>query len=257
MNAAVQLENRDDGSRRITVARPEKHNALAGAVLAELRAAFAAVAGDPQAKLVVLRGAGERFFAAGGDLVELAAVRTDAQTRSMADEATAALEAVRDCPVPVIAYLNGDALGGGAELALACDLRLFAPHARLGFIQGRLAIGSAWGGGADLFALVGPARATRMMARAEMIDASTALAWGLADAVIDGGPDGEAACAFIGPMLERSGRVLRGIKAQARAQRAGQPLAERRAVEREHLVATWLSDEHWQAVDRFMKRDRA
>ena len=93
----------------------------------------------------------------------------------MMEEAGGALDAIRHCPVPVIAYLNGDAIGGGAELAVACDLRLQAGHARIGFIQSRLAITSAWGGGPDLFQLLGSARAMRMMCRGELVDAQQAL----------------------------------------------------------------------------------
>src|SRR5690606_19137494 len=131
----------------------------------------------PDTRLIVLSGAGDRYFAAGGDLRDLATVRDEAATLAMAGQARAALDAVRECPVPVVAYLNGDAIGGGAELALACDLRLQAS-------QARLAITSAWGGGTDLCRLVGGARAMRMMARSELVDAQQALAWGLADAVI-------------------------------------------------------------------------
>ena len=78
---------------------------------------------------------------------------------------------LRACPLPVLAYLNGDAIGGGAELALACDMRLQSASARIGFIQARLAITSAWGGGPDLCRIVGAARAMRMMSRCELVDA--------------------------------------------------------------------------------------
>src|SRR3546814_11040713 len=108
----------------------------------------------------------------------------------MSVESRDALDAIRDCDVPVIAYLNGDAIGGGAELALACDMRVMAATARIGYIQAKLAITPAWGGGTDLCVLIGSSRAFRMMARCEMIAADPAPAWGLAAAVIPDGPDG-------------------------------------------------------------------
>src|SRR3546814_13571644 len=77
----------------------------------------------------------------------------------MSVESRDALDAIRDCDVPVIAYLNGDAIGGGAELALACDMRVMAATARIGYIQAKLAIPPAWGGGTDLCVLIGSSRA--------------------------------------------------------------------------------------------------
>lgn len=258
MNTAsdIVVDIRASGLVWITINRPHKHNALARSVLAELADAVRASGSDAGARCVVVSGAGDRYFAAGGDLVDLAQVRSEGATRQMADEATTALDAVRDCPVPVIAYVNGDALGGGAELAVACDLRMLESHARIGFVQGRVAITSAWGGGSDLCQLVGSARAMRMMSRCEMIGAETALAWGLVDAIVSGGPESADVAAFLEPLLDRSPLVLRGIKAQTRAWRSGLPLASRRAIERDNLVATWLSDEHWTAVDRFLAKEK-
>jgi len=204
----------------------------------------------------VLRGAGEKYFAAGGDLVDLAMVRTEEATCTMADRATAALDAVRNCPVPVIAYVNGDALGGGAELAVACDMRMLEAHARIGFVQGRVGITSAWGGGPDLYRLVGPGRAMRMMSRCEMIDAETALNWGLVDVVVTGGAKGADVQSFLKPCFERSPLLLRCIKEQALAWRQGLSYAAHRDIERKNLVATWLSDEHWLAVARFLAREK-
>ena len=242
------------GLVRITINRPQKHNALARPVLDALASAVRAAADDHQTRCIMLRGAGDKYFAAGGDLVDLAAVRTDEEIDAMGAQATAALDAVRECAVPVVAFVNGDALGGGAELAVACDMRIMAPHARIGFIQGRMGITSAWGGGPDLCTLIGPARAMRMMARCEMIGAEVAVAWGLADLRATGDADGEDVAAFMKPMLERSGLVVRGIKAQTLACRHGLPRAPRREVERRHLISTWASAEHWAAVDRFLAR---
>jgi enoyl-CoA hydratase/carnithine racemase len=236
----VLVEPREHGLVRITVNRPHKHNALARPVLAQLREAVVAAGGDPDTRAVLLPGAGERFFAAGGDLGDLASVRDQPATLAMIEEAGAALEAIRHCPVPVIAYLNGDAIGGGAELAVACDMRLQSAHARIGFIQAKLAITSAWGGGPDLFELVGRSRALRMMTRCELIDAPTAQDWGLADAVIEDGAEGAGVAAFLKPLLQCPPQVLRGIKAQAVAHRTGSGWQAHRAVEKDHLVRTCL-----------------
>jgi enoyl-CoA hydratase/carnithine racemase len=253
----VLLETGVAGDFWITINRPQKHNALTRTALAELGDVITQVGNDRSTRCVVLRGAGEKYFAAGGDLVDLAMVRTEEATRAMADAATVALDAVRNCPVPVIAYVSGDALGGGAELAVACDMRMLEAHARIGFVQGRVGITSAWGGGPDLCQLVGAGRAMRMMSRCEMIDAKTALDWGLVDVVVTGGAESADVQSFLKPFFDRSPLVLRGIKEQALAWRQGLSYAARREIERKNLVATWLSDEHWAAVDRFLAKEKA
>ena len=110
---------------------------------------------EPDLACVVLTGAGDKYFAAGGDLRDLAQVRTEQGVCAMVEEARAALDAVRTFPLPVVAVLNGDALGGGAELALACDLRVMREGASIGYVQGRLAITTGWGGGTDLATVIG------------------------------------------------------------------------------------------------------
>lgn len=244
------------GAAWLTIERAHKHNALARSVLAELAEAVTTVAGRDEIRLVIITGAGERFFAAGGDLVELAEVRTERAALDMTNEARGALDVIRHCPLPVIAFLNGDAIGGGAELALACDLRLQAAHARIGFIQARLAITSAWGGGPDLCQLVGAARALRMMARGELIDATQALDWGLADAVITDGMEGSDLQTFMAPLLACPKQVLRGIKAQTLARRLGRSFEDRRTIEQEHLLQTWLHEDHWRAAENLLSKGK-
>jgi enoyl-CoA hydratase/carnithine racemase len=250
--AELQVAEGADGVLAVTINRPDKHNPLSSSVLAALRDALRTHGASPALRVVVIRGAGSRYFAAGGDLRALAGVRTAAQTRDMVAHSRDALDAVRDLPVPVVALLNGDALGGGAELALACDLRVIRAGARIGYVQGRLNICSAWGGGPDLFALVGPARALRMTARAEMVDAPTALAWGLVDHVVPDDGVEAGLDAFVEPMLRQPPAVLRAWKSQARALRRGEPYETRRAIERDALIDTWLHADHWAAVDRVL-----
>lgn len=246
------LLRRDGRVLRVTINRPEKHNPLSRSVLAELQEAFESARDDADLACVVLTGAGDRYFAAGGDLRDLAQVRTEQGAGDMVEESRAALDAVRTFPLPVVAVLNGDALGGGAELALACDMRVMREGAGIGYVQGRLAITTGWGGGTDLAMVVGPARALRMTARCETVSAATALAWGLADAVAPADGLDAAVQDFIAPMLKQSGNVLRGFKAQALAARRGLSFEDRRAVEQRDFVKTWMHEDHWSAVDRFL-----
>jgi enoyl-CoA hydratase/carnithine racemase len=252
----VTVSSHASGLVWITVQRPEKHNALARNVLTALAEAVQTFGADPKTRCILLRGAGDLYFAAGGDLLELSRVRSEVQIDAMADGAVQALDAVRNCPIPVIAYVNGDAIGGGAELAVACDMRLMAPHARIGFIQGRLGLTSTWGGGPDLCELVGPARAMRMMARCEMVNSQLALDWGLAELEVKDGPEGEDLAGFLKPILACTREVLCGIKAQTAAFRRGLPQKERRSIERRNIQITWASDAHWAAIDRFLAKQK-
>jgi enoyl-CoA hydratase len=237
----------------VTINRPEKRNALSRPLLGELKRVFSEFAGVDGLRVAVLRGAGDKSFAAGGDLRDLEQVRMREDTRRMAEEAHDALDAIRGFPVPVVAALNGDALGGGAELALACDFRVAASHAHIGFIQGRLNIATAWGGGGDLMRLVGAARALHLLAAGELLDAAGAQRLGLIDAV---GAPGEPLQAlidrFIAPFLQQAPQVLRGFKALAAAIRKGLPDAEIREIETRHLVETWVHPDHWQAADKIL-----
>lgn len=259
MNADAPLIIADmaDGVLQATINRPDKRNALSRALLAELRRVFLDFVDADGLRLAVLRGAGEKNFAAGGDLHDLSAVRTREDTQRMANDAHDALDAIRAFPVPVVAALNGDALGGGAELAVACDFRVAASHAHVGFIQGRLNIATAWGGGADLMRLVGPAKALRLLAASERLDAAAASYLGLVDSV---GAPGEPLQAvvdrFVAPFLQQAPQVLRAFKALAAAFRRGRPGDELREIEIRQLVETWVHRDHWQAADAILKARR-
>jgi enoyl-CoA hydratase len=251
------LVQREGAVLRVKLNRPGKHNPLSRPVLARLRREFEQARDETELACVIVTGAGEKYFAAGGDLHDLAEVRSENATREWAKQARAALDAVRECPLPVIALLNGDAIGGGAELALACDLRVMCDGTHIGYVHGRLAITPAWGGGTDLAALVGPSRALRMIARAEMVSARTAVEWGLADVVAARNGLEAALQEFIAPLLAQPPRLLRACKAQALAARRGVSRDEQRALEEDNLVASWTHSDHWTAVDRiFVRRIR-
>ena len=249
----IVLVEKKEGVLLITINRPEKRNALAREVLSLIKDTFNSFRDDQSIKLAVLTGAGDKSFAAGGDLHDLYDVRTEQQTREMSDEAFQCLEAVRQFPLPVIAVLNGNALGGGSELAIACDFRLAAAHARIGFIQGKLNITSAWGGGPDLVNLVGARQALRLFATSKIVKPTEALTLGLFDQVAEQGQSNEQLIDdFIAPMISKTSTVLRGFKALSTAKREGLNREQLRDVEAAWLVKSWTEQPHWDAVDQFM-----
>ena len=244
----ICVETRD-GVLRVTIDRPEKRNALSQAMLARLGEVFAAAADNQDLRAAVLTGAGDSHFAAGGDLRELDGVRGEDAARAMAADSRAALDAIRRFPLPVVAALNGDALGGGAELALACDFRVLAAHAHIAFIQGRLKVSTAWGGGGDLAALVGPTAALRLLCRRERGGGAEALSLGLADAVAgDSESLEDVLAAFLSPLLDQAPQVLRAFKALTLAVRDGKPRAEIDAIESQRFLANWHHPDHWAAA---------
>lgn len=250
MSRLVRSE-REGGLLVVTIDRAEKRNALSRDTLEAIREAFCSAAPDPGILIALLTAAGNRAFAAGGDLRELQALKCGDEIDRFTRAARAALDSIRHFPVPVVALLNGDALGGGGELAMACDMRLAAHHVRIGFVQGRLAISTAWGGGIDLMRLLGPARGLELLATGRLVGAEEALRLGLVNAVVPAGEPDAAAFArrWCAPCLQQVPQVMRAFKAQALTERLGVPRAERERLEHEHFVASWLHADHWQAAE--------
>lgn len=240
---------------RVTLNRPEKRNPLSRAVLARLREVFEAHR-DEALSVALLSGAGERSFAAGGDLRDLEQVRTPAEARALFDLGNCALQAIRDFPVPVVAALNGVALGGGAELAAACDVRIAAAHARIGFVQGTLNIPTAWGGGSDLVAILGPARGLELLCSARVLSAPEAHAMGLVEAVAaEGEPFADFVERFLGPWRKQCPQVMRAFKWQAAARKLGRPRGEIDLRDRELFARAWCHADHWQAAKDILKKE--
>lgn len=173
---------REGGYAVVTLNRPESMNALSRALVRELGAAFRAFEGDHETRVVVLTGAGEKAFCAGADLKERKGM-TDDEVRAMLGYYRESFGLIDRCSKPVVAALNGVALGGGFELALACDLRVAVPAALVGLPETSLAIIPGAGGTQRLPRLVGPGRAKELILLARRIPAPEALALGLVTAV--------------------------------------------------------------------------
>lgn len=169
---------------------------------------------------------------------------------------SAALQAIREFPVPVVAALNGVALGGGAELAVACDLRIAAAHARIGFVQGTLNIPAAWGGGHDLVALLGPARGLELLGSARVLTAAQAQAAGLVEAVAAEGEDFETFVErCIAPFARQRPQVMRAFKAQAAAAKRGEPRAMHAERDAALFAHAWCHADHWAAASSVLQKE--
>ena len=246
-----------NGVVTFTLRRPESRNALNRALIAAIRGAFSEWSVREDITLGVLTGEGDKAFCAGGDLKELMALRESGDAADFAAQTRASLDEIRRFPVPVVAILNGDALGGGAELALACDMRVAAAHARIGFLQSSLNINTSWGGGTDLFRIVRESQALYLLCSAELMDARRAMEFGLLDMVAPPGEEGaEAIAAWIGRLAGRKPQVMRAIKSLARLRRSGAPESEWARVETEEFARTWVHEDHWSAVASMANRKK-
>jgi enoyl-CoA hydratase len=235
----------------VAVHRPERRNALNSAVRAELMDAVAALTGDHAVRVLVLTGSGDHAFIAGADIVELAQ-RSEPEQRA-AMEAPGVFEAVAGCPKPVIAMINGYALGGGCELALACDVRIAADTARLGQPEINLALIPGGGGTQRLPRLVGQGQASRLILSGELIDAREALRIGLVDEVVPAAELRARTLELAGRMAQRSPRSLAAAKEAIRAA-AEVPLTAGLARERQLFLACFASEDGREGVRAFLQK---
>ncbi len=171
-----------DRAAWITLQRPEKLNALNNEVLKELEQAFAALEFDDRVGAVVLTGSGDKAFVAGADIAELAALDT-AAARRQALAGQAVFDRIEGFPKPVVAAVNGFALGGGCELALACHIRVASENARFGLPEVSLGVIPGYGGTQRLPRLVGKGVALDLILSGEMVPAADALRIGLVSRV--------------------------------------------------------------------------
>ena len=197
-----------EGWVKLALNRPEAKNALNTAVLARVAGALTAAAADPAVRAALICGA-DGTFAAGADIAEIEG-KTSAE--GALDPRKAHWAAIRAFPKPLVAAVDGFALGGGFELALMADMMVLGADARLGLPETNLGLIPGAGGAQRLLALVGRARATRMVLGGEIIEASTAYDWGIAGWLATG-PALPEAEALIARVYRRAPLALQAAKA--------------------------------------------
>jgi enoyl-CoA hydratase len=232
----------DDGLAVITIDRPHARNAISLETMDQLEKALDGADG---ARALVITGAGEKAFVSGGDLKELSALRTEVDASAMAFRMRSICDRIAGFPTPTVAALNGHALGGGAEFAVAADIRLAADDIRIGFNQVALEIMPAWGGAERLVALVGYSKALLVAGTGTVIEAAEAERIGLVDRVLPRASFADDWRAIARSLANRpAGEIKRVMK--------GATTTEAVAA----FARLWVSDEHWTAADKVMKRDK-
>lgn len=181
------------GILTITVNRPEKMNALNLATVEEIRTAIQRVYDDTEILGVILTGAGEKAFVAGADIKEIAELN-EVNARKFAENGQEVFALIENCHKPIIAAINGFALGGGCELAMACHLRVATINAKFGQPEVNLGIIPGYGGTQRLTQLIGKSKAMELMMTGDMISAEEARNLGLLNHVVDNAIELKARC---------------------------------------------------------------
>ncbi len=173
-----------DGVAVVTLNRPEAMNALSKALRAALQQAILELEADPEVKVIVLTGAGERAFTAGLDLKELSSDPLGMGAANATDPSENPARAVLACSKPIIGAINGVAITGGFEVALACDVLICSTNARFADTHARVGITPGWGLSQKLSRCIGPYRAKELSLTGNFLDAAKAYEWGLVNRVV-------------------------------------------------------------------------
>ncbi len=252
--ANVRYEVRE-GVAFVTVDRPKALNALSDATHDDLRTAFEAVRDDASVIAAVLTGAGEKAFVAGADISELAEM-SPMQARAASAKGQAGFTLIERCGKPVVAAINGFALGGGLELALACHVRVAAEGARLGLPEATLGLVPGYGGTQRLARLVGVGRALAMVLTADMIDAAAAERIGLVHQVVPAA-DLLATAEALARRIASRGPVAIRLATQAVVDGAGLALEDGLRLEQDLFGLAFSTDDMREGTRAFLEKRKA
>ena len=222
MIAATTKIERDGAVATVIVDRPDAMNALDVSTLTELRDRLAALGADEEVRVVVLTGAGERAFIAGADIKAMSAMDAD-EARAWGELGHEVAQLLETMPKPTLAAINGFALGGGCELAAACDIRYASSKAKLGQPEINLGIIPGWGGTQRLARLCGLGFAKELILTGRIVDAQEALAHGLVDGIHD-------------PVLDKALETARTLAAKAPLALAAAKRAINHALQGDHVA---------------------
>ncbi len=250
--STVAIERHENSIATVALNRPQALNALTWEAMQRFSESVTALENMQGLRAVVVYGTGGAFCS-GGDLHELHQYPEHEDGARLAAVMGEALDRWARLPCPTIAAIEGPALGGGAELALACDLRVMAQDSTFGMMHLKLAITPAWGGGQRLLRLVGYARALEWLVSAKVLSAQDALEHGVANAVTRVGR-------ALSEALRLAERIVRydpdAVQAAKRLLRAGLhfSVGEALQMERDEFAPLWAGQAHHEASERFVSR---
>jgi enoyl-CoA hydratase/carnithine racemase len=250
----IQFDTTNEGVGLLTINRPRVRNALNWDAMQAFAQAVENAHNTPDLRALIVTGSGGTFCA-GGDLYELDNYPSHQDGVRLTAIMGDALNRLEELPCPTVAAIEGPALGGGAEIALACDLRVMAESAILGLMHIRLAISPAWGGGQRLLRLVGYARALAWLAAGRVLSAAETFAHNLATRLTTDGQALEDAFELVASFTRHD---LGAVKAIKRLLRAGlmESVNDAAETERTELYNLWTAEAHLEASKQFVTRKK-
>ena len=254
MPYSTLLTELQDGILTVTINRPDKLNALNRQVLDELNTEMERVYTDTAIKGVILTGAGPKAFVAGADISEFLQASPE-QGAALAKRGQDIFFRLERCPKPVIAAVNGFALGGGCELAMACHIRVASDNARFGQPEVNLGLIAGYGGTQRLTQLVGKGKSMELHMSAQIIDAKEALAWGLVNHVVEADKLLDFTRQLLATILSKSPVALSKVIAAVNA--AVDPAVEGYAEEIRLFGQCFGTDDMKEGVSAFLEKRKA
>jgi enoyl-CoA hydratase len=246
------IEKQEKGYLLFTINRSEKRNAINFEVMEGLAKAIKKAA-EPDIKALVITGKDDRAFCSGGDLSVFHLLHTKEEAYPMLAKMASILYSLLTLPVPTIALINGTAIGGGCELAAACDFRIAQEGIKMGFVQGKQAITTGWGGGSILAEKFPVSVSMKLLMEAEQQTATYLNEIGFIDAIYT--DDSLKACeAYLEKMLTNDLRVLKSYKTLWVRKWEETKLLERIEEEVRNCSLLWESDAHHEYVKTFIRK---
>ncbi|MCJ0931308.1 enoyl-CoA hydratase/isomerase family protein [Virgibacillus halodenitrificans] len=232
--------------------RPEKHNAISKQMTEEFMRCILEAKKDT-IKFLVITGAGEKMFCSGGDLTSLHGNLSSDEAFNHLYPMKEVLAEIMTFPVPVICLLNGGALGGGCEIATACDLRIAKEGSKFGFVQSKLGIVPGWGGGTLLYEKVEPSFAFQWLLEGTVLEAPYLKERGWIQHIV-ADEEWKNTEKLLEPYISKSYEQMKVLKKQFKKKLSSIGLSSVMAEEVRNCAILWESEEHIQAVNKFLTR---
>lgn len=249
------LYEKEDAIGIVTINRPASLNALNGEVYTELYELFQEIENDAEVRVVILTGSGEKAFVAGSDIPEMQP-QSSLEINSFVEKCRIASDRINTLSKPVIAAVNGYALGGGCELTMCCDLRIASENARFGQPEINVGIIPGGGGTQRLTRLIGMTRAKELLYTGDMIDASTALNMGLVNKVVPLASLMTEARELARKLLTKSGRIL-SLAKKAVNSGASMSLPDALDLEAQCFSLCFATEDQKEGMKAFMEKRKA